>query len=349
MFQNQSKTNPTPVSNLSAQQATRRDFIKAKNALKEDPANQSFLMEQTAELCADYTEQPFSKNRDRFRTFFDECQRKGVHVLKNHFYSPIPDLSRIDSTQGDTVSPLHGVRIETDHIRQLVEKVFPSYKDELAAIPHLQPLDFTKHPQYYLDNSAFSGTDAMATYCLLRELKPKRIIEVGSGFSTLLMSKALEANRLGQITCVEPYPASFLEKPIAAVKELVRSPVQALSANFFDLEAGDMLFIDSTHVAKFGSDVNHLFFNILPQLKRGVYVHVHDVYLPFEVPFRWMEEDKIFWNEQYLLLAFLMFNDSFRITYSNMIAHRLMGDAFVQAFPSANWHGGGSIFLQRDA
>lgn len=181
--------------------------------------------------------------------------------------------------------------------------------------PDAGPDDESPH-QYYDGNSQFNGMDARLAFGLLRLWRPGRIIEVGSGYSTLLMVDVVGRHLSGQtrITCVEPFPRPFLRK-LAGI-ELLESKVQDVdSAMFESLGRGDVLFIDSSHVSKTGSDVNFLFFEVLPRLKAGVHIHFHDIFLPYEYPKDWVMDESISWNEQYLLRALLMFSaDTFKVT-----------------------------------
>ncbi len=164
-------------------------------------------------------------------------------------------------------------------------------------------------------------------YCMIRYLQPKKIIEVGSGKSSCV---TLDTNELffdNSISCtfIEPYPKkllSLLKKGDLDRIELLSQKLQDVSLNrFSDLSSGDILFIDSTHVSKVNSDVNYLFFEILPHLNRGVYIHFHDIFYPFEYPKKWIYSG-VAWNEDYMLRAFLQYNNAFSIVFFNtFLAH----------------------------
>ena len=152
-------------------------------------------------------------------------------------------------------------------------------------------------------------------------MKPRQVVEVGGGYSTRIAARALTRNqqegRDGGLKCIEPYPESRLTDEIAQ-NNLIAKPVQDVDVEFFaELEANDILFIDSSHTVKFGSDVNYLFLEILPTLKPGVWIHVHDIFFPKDYPEEWLLEKRLALNEQYLLEAFLAFNTSFSIRLSN--------------------------------
>jgi predicted O-methyltransferase YrrM len=170
-------------------------------------------------------------------------------------------------------------------------------------------------PRYHEDNSMYGLGDAVTLALMLRRFKPKRIIEVGSGWSTAVMLDiADEMTNPPEITCIEPNPQR-LDSVLLEGDEVERivAPVQDVEIERFgELEAGDVLFIDSTHVSKAGSDVNWLYLYVLPSLAPGVLVHVHDVDYPFEYPWQWIREGRD-WNEIYMLAAFLTQNYAWEI------------------------------------
>jgi predicted O-methyltransferase YrrM len=177
--------------------------------------------------------------------------------------------------------------------------------------------------RYYTNNAFYTRNDALFLYGLIRKFKPNKIIEVGSGYSSALM---LDTNSLyfeGKIdlTFIEPYPERLKELLFEKDKiDLIEKKVQTVSEEVFtSLNEGDMLFIDSSHISKTGSDLNFLVFNVLPKLKKGVIVHFHDVFHPFEYPKKWVLNEKRNWNECYFLKAFLMYNSNFRIILFNTL------------------------------
>ena len=193
------------------------------------------------------------------------------------------------------------------------------FHDEIAALPRSatgDPHDF------HFDNDRFSGLDAAVLYALVRHLKPRRFIEVGSGFSTLLTALALRRNEAdgappSEFVAIEPYPLEFLDG-LDGLTKLIVQPVQEVPLSLFDdLGEGDVLFIDSSHVLKIGSDVQYLFLEVLPRLRKGVIVHVHDIFLPWEYPQEWVMREERFWNEAYLLQAFLTDNRRVEVLLMN--------------------------------
>jgi predicted O-methyltransferase YrrM len=171
--------------------------------------------------------------------------------------------------------------------------------------------------RYRPHNNMFGSADAAVLHAMIRHLKPRRIVEVGSGYSTaMLLDTAERAGLEIEVTCIEPYPDRLLHLLMPHDKvSLISEPVQGVSLTTFTrLEANDILFIDSTHVVKAGSDVLWLFLHVLPRLRAGVAVHVHDIFWPFEYPDAWLREGRD-WNETYLLNAFLCHNKSWDLLF----------------------------------
>ena len=168
---------------------------------------------------------------------------------------------------------------------------------------------------YYLNNEFFSTIDAEVLYSIIRHFKPQNIIEVGSGFSTRLMRLAInEGNLETNIICIDPQPRVDI---LNHVDEHFALRVEDLETDKLlnKIKGGDILFIDSSHIVTTGGDVTLLFLEVLPELPAGVLVHIHDIYLPFDYPEDWVINERWGWNEQYLVQAFLMFNDSFEIIW----------------------------------
>jgi hypothetical protein len=173
--------------------------------------------------------------------------------------------------------------------------------------------------RFFFRNSYFSYGDAYILGAILMHFKPKRIIEVGSGFSSALMLDINEfyLNKEIKLTFIEPFPeerlASILQQRPTSNVTTISCKVQEVELNIFEkLEKGDILFVDSTHVVKTGSDVNYILFEILPVLRKGVIIHFHDIHHPFEYPKSWVL-DGFGWNESYFLKAFLMYNNSYKV------------------------------------
>lgn len=270
-----------------------------------------------------------------------------------HFYSPIVDPDDL-ATQQERLWPakpvILGVDFNDAEHERLLRDVFPSYLADYDYPERLEETpDLTK---FFTQNSQFSWLDSRALFALLREWKPKRFIEIGSGFSTLL---AADVNRRFlndalSITCVEPYPREFLRAGIPGVSSLLEQKVQDVPLSVFEeLEAGDILFVDSSHVAKTGSDVNHIYFEILPRLAKGVRIHIHDMFFPHDYPKDWVLTENRSWNEEYLVRALLMYSTAFKVTFGCSYAFWRFPELVkaALALPAGHAFGGGSLWIER--
>ncbi|HWI19732.1 MAG TPA: class I SAM-dependent methyltransferase, partial [Vicinamibacterales bacterium] len=247
-----------------------------------------------------------------------------------HYYEPLPDFRSIIAGATTTVRVSSAIDFDLDGQRRLVRRLGDSYRAELEAIAKANGFDF--HNEY------FAGLDAAVYYALVRDLRPARVIEIGSGMSTRIAAQALERNRAdghgGELVCIEPFPQPRLTQDMPAIT-LITEPVERLPLETFDtLQANDILFIDSSHAAKFGGDVCREFLEILPRLRPGVWVHVHDIFFPHDYPAEWLIEKRIAFNEQYVLEAFLAFNRSFSVRAANYwlaLAHRAEAELLAPA------------------
>ena len=288
--------------------------------------------------------------RQRFR-------RDGGNVFlrkfpPGHFYSPIPDGEFVqqhrDRLFDREVAEVPGIDTRADGQLALLTE-FARFYPELPF-----PAQKSGDRRYYFENSSFCWGDAMGLYSMLRHLRPQRVIEVGSGFSSAVMldTNDLCLNRRVKFTFIEPYPErlfSLLNDADRQQHEILVSPVQDVPLQTFqELQAGDILFIDSSHVGKIGSDVLFLLTSVLPALARGVYIHVHDVFWPFEYPEEWVRGGRA-WNEDYLLRAFLQFNTSFRIEFFNQYLATHHRDALERSLPLFARNPGGSFWMSRVA
>jgi hypothetical protein len=229
--------------------------------------------------------------------------RWGYHIRPIYYYEPLPDFRSITTEQIQRRRNYPAIDFRWEEQLQLLSEL-ATYRDEL------------NQTQFDFNNDYFSGLDAAIYYSLIRRLQPKRIIEIGGGYSTRLASKALTLNGKGSLTCIEPFPERLTNGNLNV--ELITKRVEEIDVQFFScLEANDILFIDSSHTVKFGSDVCYEFLEILPTLAPGVWVHVHDIFLPHDYPAEWLLKRRLALNEQYLLEAFLAFNREFRIALSN--------------------------------
>ena len=238
-----------------------------------------------------------------FPELFRRWERRGFHVTPVHFYQPIPDTRSLPETLWTHPSDLAGVEMNETTQLELLREHIPKFRDEYEQLPTSSP---GREKGFYVNNTLFGGVDALVAYCMVRHFKPRTIIEVGSGFSSLVLGQAAERNKRAGLICIEPFPRAFLREGFPGLRSLIEKKVQDIELEFFSqLESDDILFIDSSHTVKIGSDVNYLFLEVLPRLRPGVIVHVHDIFLPFEYRRDWVLDELRFWSEQYLLQAFL--------------------------------------------
>ena len=270
-----------------------------------------------------------------------------------HFYSPIVDVDELRSQQArvwPAKPKVLGIDFNDAHHERVLREYFPAFYPDFA-----YPRQYDGNPlMFYVENDQFSWLDCRALFVLLRAWQPKRFVEVGSGFSTLLVA---DVNRRFlsvpmQIFCIEPYPRAELHSPALGIEQLIASKIQDVGFELFDaLESGDVLFIDSSHVAKTGSDVNHLCFEVLPRLRKGVRVHFHDIFLPEDYPKAWAVDENRSWNEQYLVRALLMYSSCFRVLFGSSYAFMAHADALRDALrdSAGAYYGGGSLWIEKIA
>ncbi|HEX2024429.1 MAG TPA: class I SAM-dependent methyltransferase [Acidimicrobiales bacterium] len=206
--------------------------------------------------------------------------------------------------------------------------------------------------EYYALNGQFPPLDAWALEGMLRHLRPRRMIEVGSGYSSLIAAQVNREFLDGgmDFVCIEPYPRAFLSAGVAGIGELIVAKVEDVPLERFQaLDRGDVLFIDTSHVIRTGNDVAWLYGQVLPRVRPGVHVHIHDVFLPGDYPIEWVREGWG-WNENYLVEAFLNFNHAFEIVLGSQWAGHHAVEELARAFPqlaTAPDQGGGSLWLRR--
>ena len=264
-----------------------------------------------------------------------------------HFYSPIPDLDEVRRRE-DAIfgvpENISGIDLRIDEQLALVN----SLKQTWAAWPYYGRQQ--RGTRYQPDNDYFGHVDALLLFGLLCSLRPKRYVEVGSGWSSALVLDTRDRVLDGlDATFIEPYPErlnSLLQVGDSAGTTILESPVQEVDPSPFEqLEPGDVLFIDSTHVSKVGSDVNHLFFDVLPRVAPGVWIHVHDIRYPFEYSPEWVYEGRA-WNEAYLLRALLTETPAWSIEVWASCLQTLRAEKFRQLLPAQATIDGASIWLR---
>lgn len=271
-------------------------------------------------------------------------------VPPGHFYSPIPSPSEIKQDEQrifQTPPSLPG--IDLNEAEQL--RLFHRFKEFYSDMPF--KAESTDGLRYYFENANYGYSDAICLYSMMRHSGPKRIIEIGSGHSSCVMLDTSELFFDSSInfTFVDPNPyllKSLLKEGDLEKIRLVPARVQDTDpAIFSSLAENDILFIDSTHVSKVGSDVNHLLFEVLPRLKSGVFVHFHDIFYPFEYPKQWIFELGIYWNENYLLRAFLQYNTAFSIVFFNTYLEHFYREQFAESMPLCLKNPGGSLWIRK--
>jgi len=271
-------------------------------------------------------------------------------VPAGHFYSPLTDRAEVEADAPRLFAPglreLPGVDLRLPQQLALAMELARFYGEE----------DFPEQPRadrrYCLANEYFPYGDAFAYYALLRKLRPQRVIEVGAGWSSAVLLDTDERFLGGSIACtfVEPFPErllALLRPADVARTRLLRQRLQDVALAEFDaLAANDILFIDSSHVAKTGSDVLHALFTVLPRLRSGVWVHVHDVHANFEYPASWVREGRS-WNENYFLRAFLMHNAAWQIELHGASLAEYAPELLLPRMPKLGTNVGGSIWLRK--
>lgn len=267
-----------------------------------------------------------------------------------HFYSPIISVEDIKKREVEIwknveVDGILGVDLRTEEQIKLVKEFTKFYKE----IPF--KTEKQANIRFNFENGYYSYTDSIILYSIIRHFKPKRIIEIGSGFSSAVMLDTNELFFQNQIdlTFIDPYAErlfSLMKQEDKQKIKVIETDVQLISLDVFQkLESGDILFVDSTHVTKTGSDVNYILFEILPILKNGVLIHFHDIFYPFEYPKEWVFRG-FNWNEDYILKAFLMYNEKFEIKIFSEYLHKHHKEAFAD-LPLTYLNTGGNLWIEK--
>jgi len=264
------------------------------------------------------------------------CRRLGFHPVRLHYYQPIPRYEELPAAAFDERQAFPGFRIDVDKVRGILRGL-ARFGGEA---------NWTRDPAppgtYSAANDNFGFSSAALLHAFIRAHGTRKVVEIGGGYSSLVTLGALERNHPSgafRLVCVEPHPAPWLREAIRARGEsatLVERPVERLDpGELAGLEPNDILFIDSSHCVRLASDVNFLYLQVLPRLKPGVLVHIHDIYIPYEYPrIHFFGRNKMFWNEQYLLQALLSENRRFEILVPGYFVQRDLAQEFAQAFPA---------------
>lgn len=263
----------------------------------------------------------------------------GVSVVPSHFYFPVPDLKLFRGKDWSARRPCAGLDFRLDdQVRRLQTEILP-FASEWIVFPERANCDPHK---FHFNNGFFEHVDAEVAYSFVRSRKPHRIVEVGCGYSTLLIAAAMRRNAAegaeGEYIGIEPHPAPFLKDGVPGLTRLLEVRVQEAPLEIFhSLRAGDILFIDSSHVVSIDSDVVHECLRILPELAPGVLVHFHDIFAPLDYPEKFVKTSLCFWGEQYLLEAFLAFNSAFQVVWTGSAMQTFHPEVLREAFPA--WRG----------
>lgn len=282
----------------------------------------------------------------------DVCLRHKCLPLPVNYDSPVPDIADLD---------------QRDHFnyRSLLPGIHWREEEQLAVLAQLGqmfghecnwPADNTHNPyQYYTENVCFGYGCAAALHCFIRYFKPGRIVEIGSGFSSLVISSAIGVNAKAnsEYIIIDPYPQPIMNS-LPRVTSFVKQRVELLDADFFErLGKNDILFVDSSHIVRMGSDVNYLVLEVLPRLAPGVIVHFHDIPMPWEYSRVYFTNPTFrrFWTESYLLQAFLCFNSQFEVLLAMRYLMTKHKEKFCSAFnhysPERHHAISGSFWMRR--
>jgi hypothetical protein len=261
--------------------------------------------------------------------------RKGVFPILDHYYEPMFNTRHLQYSLRED-RELKAVDMNIQQQLDLLNTF--NYNEELLAIP----MEKTDKREYYYNNGSFLSGDSDYLYNMVRHLKPANIIEIGSGFSTLMALKAIEKNKSEnadyscKMMCIEPYEMDWLEKTEAII---TRKRVEDIEMSFFEqLGKNDILFIDSSHIIRPQGDVLFIYLQILPVIRPGVYIHIHDIFTPKDYLDEWIYKNIRLWNEQYLVEAFLSYNEKFKITGAlNFLRHKHY-EAFASKCPVFKRH-----------
>jgi predicted O-methyltransferase YrrM len=257
--------------------------------------------------------------------------RLGFELIFSTYDSPVPAVGAIEPGFFERADPLRGIDFDAGRQIEFVERELAGYCREFD--PPLRP-EQAGSGRFYLHNSTYESVDAELLYAMVRRFEPKRMIELGSGFSTLIARQALQRNEGADpdrvLTTFDPYRSDLLPANVTVVPETAQS---VALETFRDLGVGDLLFVDTSHTVKLGGDVNRIVLDILPTLGPGVIVHFHDIFLPYPYS-RAHLVDAHFWSEQYLLQAFLSGNRDWEVLVGAFAVARAHPDRLAAAVPS---------------
>jgi len=280
---------------------------------------------------------------------FEQFERQGIHITDaRHFEDPIPSVRCLKSNYPETDETSYpGIDFNAQRQLEYLTTVLPRYRQEFFSFPEkADNLD-----TYSRLNDSFPQLDALAYWAFIRELRPSRILEIGSGNSSILAYLALRKNLHGKLTVIDPFPRDFTQAfagQVSSEVEFNGLPVERVDPVIFaGLGENDILFIDGSHVIKIGNDVDYVFNRILPRLNPGVFVHVHDIYLPFQYPRAYFLEEHRFWNEQPALALYLADNPKAEIQFGSAFVLRRSANEVARILPDPAARSGASLWYRR--
>ncbi len=286
------------------------------------------------------------KGINKFPKIKRSLLKAGIFPIRNHYYEPLIDYQLI-SDESLTQRKLENIPWnEKQQIDLLSNFIFT---EELSLFPFEKT---KKDGEFFYKNGNYEFGDADIWYSLIRYFKPRRIVEVGSGYSTLIAVAAIKNNKDEDatydcnITCIEPYEMPWLEKTGAII---IRKKVEDIESSIFEeLQSGDVLFIDSSHMIRPQGDVLKIYLDILPKIKPGVIVHIHDIFSPRDYPAKWLKDEMRFWNEQYLVEAILSSGNAWEVLLANNLLKNNYFDNFKKCCPYISKdHEPGSFYIRR--
>ena len=275
---------------------------------------------------------------------FVQIQKAGINILPSHFYSSVPDISSLKKEDYWRL-PLSFTGVKGREIEEQAEFIQEICKPEILNDVNKKEIN----ADAIRENGSYDGygiIEADFLYCFIRKIQPKKIIQIGCGVSTsIILTAAKDSGYTPNIICVEPYPTNFLLKLSKQNKiTLLAERAQLTDLNVLtDLNENDLLFVDSTHTVKPGSEVNRVILEVLPRLKPNVWIHFHDIYFPYDYRRNILDGDVFFWGESTLLHAFLINNANVQINVSLSMMHyekpEVLSKYFARYKPQNNNYG----------
>ncbi len=275
-----------------------------------------------------------------------KIQEHKVNIVPANFDSSIPLIKDIENSfeyQNSNLEVYNSNIFNQETISNFIEQLCV-YADEFNPPLESDPKNPTK---FFWKNPAFSFSDAMSYYCVIRHLKPDCILEIGSGYSTLVADQALKKNGQGKLIVINPYPQEFLVK-LESVGKIIKSFVQDIPVRDLVelIENCQIWFIDSTHTVKVGSDCLYLYLKIMPEIRQDILVHTHAIHLPFGFPKKSVLEKQIYWTEQYLLYAYMLDNPKIEVLFGSAYAYKKLPDLLKRLMSKKYPEGGSSLWYQ---